>query len=120
MSEFTERHNVSRLVGAPPGYVGFDEGGQLTEAVRRKNYCVVLLDESSPRFNILLQILEDGHLSDAKGRRVDSELHHHQDLEPRGQAAPDERHARLPGDKQTELPEPRPPTRSGVRRSRRS
>ena len=75
MSEFMERHNVSRLVGAPPGYVGFDEGGQLTEAVRRKNYCVVLLDEvekAHPEvFNILLQILEDGHLTDAKGRRVD-------------------------------------------------
>jgi len=75
MSEFMERHNVSRLVGAPPGYVGFDEGGQLTEAVRRKNYCVILLDEvekAHPEvFNILLQILEDGHLSDAKGRRVD-------------------------------------------------
>jgi ATP-dependent Clp protease ATP-binding subunit ClpC len=75
MSEFMERHNVSRLVGAPPGYVGFEEGGQLTEAVRRKNYCVVLLDEvekAHPEvFNILLQILEDGHLSDAKGRRVD-------------------------------------------------
>src|SRR5256885_15764948 len=75
MSEFMERHNVSRLVGAPPGYVGFDEGGQLTEAVRRKNYCVVLLDEvekAHPEvFNILLQILEDGHLPDAKGRRVD-------------------------------------------------
>jgi ATP-dependent Clp protease ATP-binding subunit ClpC len=75
MSEFMERHNVSRLVGAPPGYVGFDEGGQLTEAVRRKSYAVVLLDEiekaHSEVFNILLQILEDGHLSDAKGRRVD-------------------------------------------------
>src|SRR4029079_14396998 len=75
MSEFMERHNVSRLVGAPPGYVGFDEGGQLTEAVRRKNYCVVLLDEvekAHPEvFNILLQILEAGHLSAAKGRRVD-------------------------------------------------
>ena len=75
MSEFMERHNVVALVGAPPGYVGFDEGGQLTEAVRRKNYCVVLLDEvekAHPEvFNILLQILEDGHLSDAKGRRVD-------------------------------------------------
>jgi ATP-dependent Clp protease ATP-binding subunit ClpC len=70
-----ERHNVSRLVGAPPGYVGFDEGGQLTEAVRRKSYSVVLLDEiekAHPEvFNILLQILEDGHLTDAKGRRVD-------------------------------------------------
>src|SRR5256884_7442758 len=75
MSEFMERHNVSRLVGAPPGYVRFDEGGQLTEAVRRKSYAVVLLDEvekAHPEvFNILLQILEDGHLSDAKGRRVD-------------------------------------------------
>jgi ATP-dependent Clp protease ATP-binding subunit ClpC len=75
MSEFMERHNVSRLVGAPPGYVGFDEGGQLTEAVRRKSYSVVLLDEiekAHPEvFNILLQILEDGHLTDAKGRRVD-------------------------------------------------
>ncbi len=75
MSEFMERHNVSRLVGAPPGYVGFDEGGQLTEAVRRKSYCVVLLDEvekaHSEVFNILLQILEDGQLTDAKGRRVD-------------------------------------------------
>jgi ATP-dependent Clp protease ATP-binding subunit ClpC len=70
-----ERHNVSRLVGAPPGYVGYDEGGQLTEAVRRKSYSVVLLDEiekAHPEvFNILLQILEDGHLTDAKGRRVD-------------------------------------------------
>ena len=75
MSEFMERHNVSRLVGAPPGYVGFDEGGQLTEAVRRKSYAVILLDEidkAHPEdFNILLQILEDGHLSDEKGRRVD-------------------------------------------------
>ena len=75
MSEFMERHNVSRLVGAPPGYVGFDEGGQLTEAVRRKSYAVILLDEvekAHPEvFNILLQILEDGHLTDAKGRRVD-------------------------------------------------
>ena len=75
MSEFMERHNVSRLVGAPPGYVGYDEGGQLTEAVRRRPYCVILLDEiekAHPEaFNILLQIMEDGHLSDAKGRRVD-------------------------------------------------
>jgi len=75
MSEFMERHNVSRLVGAPPGYVGFEEGGQLTEAVRRKSYAVILLDEiekAHPEvFNILLQILEDGHLTDAKGRRVD-------------------------------------------------
>lgn len=70
-----ERHNVSRLVGAPPGYVGYDEGGQLTEAVRRRPYSVILLDEvekAHPEVqNMLLQIMEDGHLSDAKGRRVD-------------------------------------------------
>ncbi len=75
MSEFMERHTVSRLVGAPPGYVGYDEGGQLTEAVRRRPYSVILFDEiekAHPEaFNMLLQILEDGHLSDAKGRRVD-------------------------------------------------
>ncbi len=75
MSEFMERHNVSRLVGAPPGYVGYDEGGQLTEAVRRRPYSVILLDEiekAHPEaFNILLQIMEDGHLTDATGRRVD-------------------------------------------------
>lgn len=75
MSEFMERHSVSRLVGAPPGYVGYEEGGQLTEAVRRKSYSVILLDEiekAHPEaFNMLLQILEDGNLADAKGRRVD-------------------------------------------------
>jgi ATP-dependent Clp protease ATP-binding subunit ClpC len=75
MSEFMERHAVARLVGAPPGYVGYEEGGQLTEAVRRKSYSVILLDEiekAHPEaFNMLLQILEDGSLSDAKGRRVD-------------------------------------------------
>jgi ATP-dependent Clp protease ATP-binding subunit ClpC len=75
MSEFMERHNVSRLVGAPPGYIGYDEGGQLTEAIRRRPYSVVLLDEvekAHPEaFNILLQILEEGHLADAKGRKVD-------------------------------------------------
>ena len=75
MSEFMERHSVARLVGAPPGYVGYDEGGQLTEAVRRKSYCVILLDEiekAHPEvFNILLQIFDDGHLTDAKGRKVD-------------------------------------------------
>ena len=75
MSEFMERHSVARLVGAPPGYVGYEEGGQLTEAVRRKSYSVILLDEiekAHPEaFNMLLQIMEDGHLSDAKGRRVD-------------------------------------------------
>ena len=75
MSEFMERHTVARLMGAPPGYVGYDEGGQLTEAVRRKSYCAILLDEiekAHPEvFNILLQIFDDGHLTDAKGRRVD-------------------------------------------------
>jgi ATP-dependent Clp protease ATP-binding subunit ClpC len=75
MSEFMEKFAVSRLVGAPPGYVGFDEGGQLTEAVRRKSYCLILLDEVEKAhpdvFNILLQIFDDGHLTDAKGRRVD-------------------------------------------------
>jgi ATP-dependent Clp protease ATP-binding subunit ClpC len=75
MSEFMERHAVSRLVGAPPGYIGYDEGGQLTEAVRRKSYCAILLDEIEKAhpdvFNILLQIFDDGHLTDAKGRRVD-------------------------------------------------
>lgn len=75
MSEFMERHNVSRLVGAPPGYIGYEEGGQLTEAVRRRPYSVILMDEiekAHPEaFNMLLQIMEDGHLSDAKGRRVD-------------------------------------------------
>src|SRR5205823_1474293 len=75
MSEFMERHSVSRLVGAPPGYVGYDEGGRLTEAVRRQPYCVLLLDEIEKAhrdvFNILLQILEDGRLTDAQGRTVD-------------------------------------------------
>jgi ATP-dependent Clp protease ATP-binding subunit ClpC len=75
MSEYMERHTVSRLVGAPPGYVGYEEGGQLTEKVRRKPYCVVLLDEiekAHPEvFNILLQVLEDGRLTEAKGRTVD-------------------------------------------------
>lgn len=74
MSEFMERHNVSRLIGAPAGYVGYEEGGRLTEAVRRKPYSVVLFDEiekANPDvFNILLQILEDGHLTDAQGKRV--------------------------------------------------
>jgi ATP-dependent Clp protease ATP-binding subunit ClpC len=75
MSEFMEKFAISRLVGAPPGYVGFEEGGQLTEAVRRKSYCCILLDEIEKAhpdvFNILLQIFDDGHLTDAKGRRVD-------------------------------------------------
>jgi ATP-dependent Clp protease ATP-binding subunit ClpC len=75
MSEYMEKHTVSRLVGAPPGYVGYDEGGQLTEAVRRKPYSVVLLDEIEKAhpdvFNVLLQVLEDGRLTEAKGRTVD-------------------------------------------------
>jgi ATP-dependent Clp protease ATP-binding subunit ClpC len=75
MSEFMERHTAARLVGAPPGYVGYEEGGQLTEAVRRKPYSVILLDEIEKAhpdvFNMLLQILEDGKLTDAKGHAVD-------------------------------------------------
>ncbi|MGI6376955.1 MAG: ATP-dependent Clp protease ATP-binding subunit [Anaerolineae bacterium] len=75
MSEFMERHSVSRLVGAPPGYIGYDEAGQLTEAIRRRPYSVVCFDEiekAHPEaFNMLLQIMEDGHLTDAKGRKVD-------------------------------------------------
>jgi ATP-dependent Clp protease ATP-binding subunit ClpB len=75
MSEYQERHTVSRLVGAPPGYVGYDEGGQLTEAVRRRPYCVVLLDEIEKAhaevFDVLLQVLDDGRLTDGQGRTVD-------------------------------------------------
>src|SRR5699024_8414622 len=75
MSEYMEKHSTSRLVGSPPGYVGHEEGGQLTELVRRKPYSVVLLDEvekAHPEvFNILLQVLEDGRLTDSKGRVVD-------------------------------------------------
>jgi len=75
MSEYQERHSVSRLVGAPPGYVGYDEGGQLTEAVRRKPYSVVLLDEIEKAhpdtFNVLLQVLDEGRLTDNKGRVAD-------------------------------------------------
>jgi ATP-dependent Clp protease ATP-binding subunit ClpB len=74
MSEYQEKHSVSRLVGAPPGYIGYDEGGQLTEAVRRKPYSIVLLDEIEKAhpdvFNILLQVLDDGRLTDNKGRTV--------------------------------------------------
>jgi ATP-dependent Clp protease ATP-binding subunit ClpB len=74
MSEYQEKHSVSRLIGAPPGYVGYDEGGQLTEAIRRKPYSVVLLDEIEKAhpdvFNILLQALDDGRLTDNKGRTV--------------------------------------------------
>src|SRR4029079_14092239 len=75
MSEYGERHSTARLVGAPPGYVGYEEGGQLTEKIRRKPYSVVLFDEiekAHPEvFNILLQVLEDGRLTDSKGRVVD-------------------------------------------------
>src|ERR1700736_2025277 len=75
MSEYQEKHTVSRLLGAPPGYVGFDEGGQLTESVRRRPYCVVLFDEIEKAhhdvFNVLLQILDDGRLTDGQGRTVD-------------------------------------------------
>src|SRR5207245_97911 len=75
MSEYQEKHNVSRLVGAPPGYVGYDEGGQLTEAIRRRPYAVVLLDEIEKAhpdvFNVLLQLLDDGRLTDGQGRTVD-------------------------------------------------
>ena len=75
MSEYMERHTVSRLVGAPPGYVGYEEGGQLTEAVKRRPYSIILLDEIEKAhndvFNILLQILDDGRLTDGKGRTID-------------------------------------------------
>ena len=75
MSEYMEKHSTSRLVGSPPGYVGFEDGGQLTEKVRRKPYSVILLDEIEKAhpdvFNILLQVLEDGRLTDSKGRTVD-------------------------------------------------
>ena len=75
MSEYMEKHSVARLVGAPPGYVGYEEGGQLTEAVRRRPYCVVLLDEIEKAhndvFNILLQVMDDGRLTDGQGRTVD-------------------------------------------------
>jgi ATP-dependent Clp protease ATP-binding subunit ClpB len=75
MSEYMEKHAVSRLIGAPPGYVGYDEGGQLTEAVRRRPYAVILLDEIEKAhpdvFNVLLQIMDDGRLTDGKGRTVD-------------------------------------------------
>ena len=75
MSEFMEQHSVARLIGAPPGYVGYEEGGRLTEAVRRKPYSVILLDEIEKAhpdvFNVLLQVFDDGRLTDGKGRTVD-------------------------------------------------
>jgi ATP-dependent Clp protease ATP-binding subunit ClpB len=97
MTEYQEKHNVSRLIGAPPGYVGYEEGGQLTEMVRRRPYCVVLFDEIEKAhpdvFNVLLQILDEGHLTDGQGRKVDfkntiiimtSNLGSHRILEYRG------------------------------------
>ncbi len=79
MSEYMERHSVSRLIGAPPGYVGYDEGGKLTEAVRRRPYCVILLDEIEKAhddvYNILLQVLDDGRLTDNHGQ--DGRLYQH-------------------------------------------
>src|SRR6201981_4048550 len=75
MSEYQERHTVARLLGAPPGYIGYDEGGQLTEAVRRRPYSVILLDEIEQAhaevFDVLLQVLDDGRLTDGQGRTVD-------------------------------------------------
>src|SRR5256714_7320148 len=75
MSEYQEKHNVSRLLGAPPGYIGYEEGGQLTQAVRRRPYCVILFDEIEKAhhdvFNVLLQVLDDGRLTDGQGRTVD-------------------------------------------------
>jgi ATP-dependent Clp protease ATP-binding subunit ClpB len=100
MSEFMEKHSVSRLIGAPPGYVGYDEGGQLTEAVRRKPYSVLLLDEVEKAhpdvFNVLLQVLDDGRLTDGQGRTVDfkntvivmtSNLGSHQIMQMAGQSS---------------------------------
>jgi hypothetical protein len=88
MSEFMEKHSVARLIGAPPGYVGYEEGGVLTEAVRRRPYQVVLFDEVEKAhpdvFNVLLQVLDDGRLTDGQGRTVDFKQHaDHHDLEPR-------------------------------------
>ncbi len=75
MSEYMEKHSVSKLIGSPPGYVGYDEGGQISEKIRRKPYSVILFDEVEKAhpdvFNILLQVLDDGHITDAQGRRID-------------------------------------------------
>ena len=92
MSEYMEKHTVARLIGAPPGYVGYDEGGQLTEAVRRRPYSVVLLDEIEKAhpdvFNVLLQVLDDGRLTDGQGRTVDfTNVRADHDLEPPGRPA---------------------------------
>jgi ATP-dependent Clp protease ATP-binding subunit ClpB len=87
MSEFMEKHAVARLIGAPPGYVGYEEGGVLTEAVRRRPYQVVLFDEvekaHSDVFNVLLQVLDDGRLTDGQGRWSTFQHAHHPHLEPR-------------------------------------
>jgi ATP-dependent Clp protease ATP-binding subunit ClpB len=88
MSEYMEKHSVARLIGAPPGYVGYDEGGQLTEAVRRKPYAVILFDEIEKAhpdvFNVLLQVLDDGRITDSAGPHGGFQEHrHHHDLEPR-------------------------------------
>ena len=88
MSEYMEKHSVSRLIGAPPGYVGYDEGGQLTEQVRRKPYSVILFDEVEKAhpdvFNALLQVLDEGRLTDGQGRTVDfKNTVHRDDLQPR-------------------------------------
>ena len=86
MSEYQESHTVSRLIGAPPGYIGYDEGGQLTEAVRNKPYSVILLDEIEKAhadvFNLLLQVLDDGRLTDNKGRTVNFKIPFHHDFQP--------------------------------------
>ena len=102
MSEYQERHTVSRLVGAPPGYVGYEEGGQLTEAVRRKPYSVVLLDEIEKAhadvFNTLLQVLDDGRLTDGQGRTVELPQHRdHHDLQHRLGLSARGRHPRRRG-----------------------
>ena len=93
MSEYMEKHGVSRLIGAPPGYVGYEEGGQLTEQVRRRPYSVILFDEIEKAhpdvFNVLLQILDDGRLTDGQGRVVElQEQHHHHDVKYRQRALP--------------------------------
>ena len=93
MSEYMDKFNVSRLIGAPPGYVGYEEGGQLTEKVRRRPYSVILLDEIEKAhpdvFNLLLQVFEDGQLTDSLGRKVDfRNTHHHYDLKCGGRAYP--------------------------------
>ena len=99
MSEFMEKHSVSKLIGSPPGYVGYEEGGQLTERVKRNPYSIILLDEIEKAhpdvYNILLQVFEDGQLTDGLGNTGGLQEHdHHHDLEPR-RAVPGE--ARAPG-----------------------